>query len=83
MGDVIGVLNSKRASILGMEPKGSSQVVRAQAPLGEMANFASELRSVTGGRGSYQMRFSHYQELPAHLAQPVIAAAKQQKEQQA
>jgi elongation factor G len=83
MGDVIGVLNSKRASILGMEPKGSNQVVRAQAPLGEMANFASELRSVTGGRGSYQMRFSHYHELPAHLAQSVIAAAKQQKEQQA
>jgi elongation factor G len=83
MGDVIGVLNSKRASILGMEPKGSNQVVRAQAPLAEMANFASELRSLTGGRGSYQMRFSHYQELPSHLAPPVIAAAKQQKEQQA
>jgi elongation factor G len=48
-----------------------------------MANFASELRSITGGRGSYQMRFSHYQELPAHLAQLVIAGVKQQKEQQA
>ena len=83
MGDVIGVLNSKRASILGMEPRGHNQVVRAQAPLAEMANFASELRSITGGRGSYSMRPSHYQELPSHLAQAVIAAAKQEKERQA
>jgi elongation factor G len=80
MGDVIGMLNTKRASILGMEPKGSNQVVRAQVPLAEMSNLASELRSITGGRGSYSMRFSHYQELPAHLAQAVIAAAKQEKE---
>ena len=83
MGDVIGVLNSKRASILGMEPRGHNQVVRAQAPLAEMANFASELRSITGGRGSYSMRPSHYQELPSHLSQAVIAAAKQEKERQA
>ena len=58
-------------------------MVRAQAPLSEMANFASELRSITGGRGSYSMRPSHYQELPSHLAQAVIAAAKQEKERQA
>lgn len=81
MGDVIGVLNSKRGSILGMEPQGDSQVVRALVPLAEMANFASELRSVTGGRGSYSMRFSHYQEVPAHLAQSIIEAAKQEKRQ--
>jgi elongation factor G len=80
MGDVIGVLNTKRASILGMEPKGANQVVRAQVPLAEVTNLASELRSITGGRGSYSMRFSHYQELPAHLAPAVIAAAKQEKE---
>jgi len=81
MGDVIGVLNSKRASILGMEPRGSLQVVRATAPLAEMANFASELRSITGGRGSYGMRFSHYQEVPNHLAQAIVTAAKREKEQ--
>ncbi len=80
MGDVIGVLNSKRASILGMEPKGGSQVVRAQVPLAELTNLASELRSITGGRGSYTMRFSHYQELPPHLTAAVVAAAKQEKE---
>lgn len=82
MGDVIGALNSKRASILGMEPRGNSQVVRARAPLAEMANFASELRSLTGGRGTYGMQFSHYQEVPAHLAQAVVTAAQQEKEKQ-
>jgi elongation factor G len=82
MGDVIGVLNSKRASILGMEPRGSSQVVRASVPLAEMANFASELRSLTGGRGTYGMQFSHYQEVPAHLSQAIVTAAQQEKEKQ-
>jgi elongation factor G len=81
MGDAIGVLNTKRASILGMEPRGSMQVVRATVPLAEMANFASELRSITGGRGNYGMKFSHYQEVPNHLAQAVVAASKREKEQ--
>jgi elongation factor G len=81
MGDVIGALNSKRASILGMEPRGSSQVVRATVPLAEMANFASQLRSITGGRGTYSMQFSHYQEVPDHLAQAIVDAAKQGEEQ--
>jgi elongation factor G len=80
MGDVIGGLNSKRGSILGMEPQGDYQVVRALAPLAEMATYASELRSVTGGRGSYTMRFAHYQEVPAHLQQAVVEAAKKEKE---
>jgi elongation factor G len=81
MGDVIGALNGKRGTILGMEPQGDSQVVRALVPLSEMATYASELRSVTGGRGSYTMRFAHYQEVPPHLAQPVIEAAKQEKQE--
>ncbi len=80
MGDVISVLNTKRASILGMEPRGGSQVVRATAPLAEMANFASELRSITGGRGAYTMQFSHYQEVPAHLAPAIVEATKKEKE---
>jgi elongation factor G len=82
MGDVIGALNSKRANILGMEPRGASQVVRATVPLAEMANFGSELRSLTGGRGAYGMQFSHYQEVPAHLSQGIVEAAKAEKEQQ-
>jgi elongation factor G len=81
MGDVIGALNSKRGSVLGMEPKGSNQVVRALVPLGEMANYASELRSLTGGRGSYGMQFSHYQEVPGHLVGPIVEAAKKEKEE--
>ena len=82
MGDVIGVLNSKRAQILGMEPNGSLQAVRAQVPLVEMASYASELRSLTGGRGSYTMQHSHYQEVPPHLSQAVVDAAKHDKEQE-
>lgn len=79
MGDVIGGLNSKRGNILGMEPRADLQQVRALVPLAEMATYASELRSLTGGRGSYTMGFSHYQEVPAHLAQAIIQAAKQEK----
>ncbi len=82
MGDVIGALNSKRAQILGMEPKGNLQAVSAQVPLAEMASYGSELRSMTGGRGTYTMQFSHYQEVPPHLTQSIIDAAKQEKEQE-
>lgn len=81
MGDVIGMLNAKRGSILGMEPKGSMQVVRALVPIAEMAQYASELRSLTGGRGTYTMQFSHYQEVPPHLAQGIIEAARREREQ--
>ncbi len=81
MGDVIGALNAKRGSVLGMEPKGSNQLVRALVPLGEMASYASELRSLTGGRGSYTMRFSHYQELPGHLANVVVESVKRAREE--
>jgi elongation factor G len=80
MGDVIGALNSKRGSILGMEPQGDYQVVRALVPLAEMATYASELRSITGGRGNYTMRYAHYQEVPPHLQQAVVEAAKKEKE---
>jgi len=83
MGDVIGGLNGKRGNILGMEPKGSYQVVRALVPIAEMSNYSSELRSVTGGRGSYSMRFSHYQEVPPHLAQQIVDAAKEEKQREA
>ena len=80
MGDVIGALNSKRGNILGMEPQGDYQVVHALVPLAEMATYASELRSLTGGRGSYGMRFAHYQEVPSHLQQGIVEAAKKEKE---
>ncbi len=82
MGDVISELNSKRGRIAGMSAAGDrKQLVQAQVPLVEMYRFPIELRSITQGRGSYRMTFSHYQEVPQHAAQPLIAAF--QKEQQA
>jgi len=81
MGDIIGDLNSKRARILGMEPGGDgTSIVRAQVPMAEMLRYASDLRSITGGRGTFEMEFSRYDEVPAHIAERVIAEAKKQKE---
>ena len=81
MGDIIGDLNSKRARIQGMDPgPDGSSVVRAQVPMAEMLRYASDLRSITGGRGTFEIEFSHYDEVPAHIAERVIAEAKKQKE---
>jgi len=79
-GDVIGDLNGRRGRIVGMEPDGEVVSVRAQAPMAEMLTYESSLRSMTGGRGGYSMEFSHYEEVPAHLAEKVVAAAKAEKE---
>lgn len=80
MGDVIGDLNKKRGKILGMEPSGTMQVVKAIVPLGEMSRYAIDLRSITQGRGTFTMAFSHYEEVPAHIAQEIIAQAKKDRE---
>ncbi|MCL5047141.1 MAG: elongation factor G [Actinobacteria bacterium] len=82
MGDVIGDLNKKRGKILGMEPQGRNQVVKALAPLAEMFNYAIDLRSFTQGRGTYTMTFDHYEEVPAHEAQKIIAEAQKNKEKE-
>jgi len=76
VGDVIGDLNAKRGKILGVESKGKNQIVRAQVPLAEILRYAPELRSITGGRGTYSMEFSHYEEVPPHLAQKIIEESK-------
>ena len=78
MGDVMGDLNKKRGKILGMEPKDGNQIIRAQVPLSEMFKYAIDLRSITQGRGSFTMEFSHYEELPQQLAEQVIAARKKE-----
>jgi elongation factor G len=78
-GDVIGDLNSRRGKIVGMEPSGDTTQVRAQVPMAEMLNYEPHLRSMSGGRGSYSMEFSHYEELPGMLAEKVIAEAKKEK----
>jgi elongation factor G len=81
MGDIIGDLNSKRGRIQGMEPNGDgTTTVRAQVPMAEMLRYASDLRSLTGGRGTFEQTFSHYDEVPSHIAEKVTAEARKQKE---
>lgn len=79
MGDVIGDLNAKRGRILGLEPAGAFQVIRAQVPLAELSKYAIDLRSLTQGRGTFTMTFDHYEEVPARLAEEIAAQAKKNK----
>ena len=74
-GDVIGDLNGKRARVLGMTPEGAYTVIEAQAPLSEMRRYATDLRSLTQGQGTFTVEFSHYEPMPAHVAQRIIAEA--------
>jgi elongation factor G len=81
-GDIMGDLNAKRGKIMGMDPTGTGRTrIRAQAPQAEVARYAIDLRSMTGGRGTFTMRFSHYEEVPAHLAQKIIDEARREKEE--
>ena len=80
VGDVIGDLNSRRGRPLGMEPKGSMTEVKAEVPMAEMLSYAPDLRSITGGQGDYTMEFARYEEVPQHLAQKVIAQAREEAE---
>jgi elongation factor G len=80
VGDVIGDLNSRRGRPLGMEPVGSMTEVKAEVPMAEMLNYAPDLRSITGGQGEYTMEFARYEEVPGHLAQKVVDAARAEDE---
>jgi elongation factor G len=81
-GDIMGDLNSKRAKIQGIESAGAGkQRVKAQVPQAEVARYSIDLRSMTGGRAAFSMRFSHYEEVPSHLADKIIAAVQQEKEE--
>ena len=75
-GDLMGDLNGRRGRIAGMETRGGSTSIKAQVPMAEMLTYEQQLTSSTGGRGSYHMEFSHYEEVPAHLQGKVIAEAK-------
>jgi elongation factor G len=79
-GDVIGDINSRRGRVVGMEPDGEVVQVRAQVPMAEMLTYESTLRSMTGGRGAYSMEPSHYEEVPAHIAEKVVREAKAEKD---
>jgi len=75
-GDLMGHLSGRRGKISGSELRAGNVVVKAQVPLSEMLNYANELISMTQGRGSYSMEFSHYDFVPQELAEKVIAAHK-------
>ena len=80
MGDIMGDLNGRRGRVLGMESAGKYQQIKAHVPLAEFQTYAPDLRSMTGGRGIYSMGFSHYDEVPAQIAEKVIEELKQNQE---
>lgn len=81
MGDIMGDLNKKRGKIMGMEPiKGGKETINAEVPLGEMFKYATELRSMTQARGSFEMEFERYEEVPTAFSDKIIAEAKAKKE---
>ncbi len=77
MGDVIGDLNSRRGRVLGMDSKGGGQVIKALAPMAEILKYAPDLRSLTSGRGAFEVRFHHYDEVPAPIAEKVIKETRE------
>src|SRR5512137_309465 len=82
MGDIVGDLNSKRGRVLGIDAKGRNQAVKANVPLAEMLEFDPRLRSITGDRGDYSMEFSHYEEVPAHIQEKIVAESKPVEEEE-
>ncbi|MDP8234304.1 MAG: elongation factor G [Candidatus Saelkia tenebricola] len=82
MGQVSGDINSKRGRIAGVEAKGGMETVKVQVPLAEMFKYGSELRSITGGRGYYIMRFSHYEIVPQRIADKIIKEAQSDKKEE-
>ncbi len=80
VGDVIGDMNSRRGKVLGMDPQGGSQVVKAQVPMAEVLKYAPELRSMTSDRGLFTMEFSHYEEVPSHLMAKLLEELKKKEE---
>ena len=79
MGDVLGDLNTRRARVQGMEQEAGKSIVTAEAPLAEIMRYATDLRSITGGRGVYSIEFTRYDVVPTHIAQGIIAAAAKAK----
>ncbi|TAL26019.1 MAG: elongation factor G [Nitrospirae bacterium] len=83
LGAVIGDLNSKRGKVQGVESQARNQKIAALVPMSELLTYANQLHSLTSGRGLYSMEFSHYEEVPAHQAQKVIAEKAAQKKEKA
>jgi elongation factor G len=75
-GDITSDLNTKRGRVLGMNPGNGINVIQAQAPYAELVRYATDLRSITQGRGSFVMEFDHYEEVPAYISQKIVADKK-------
>ena len=80
MGDIMGDLNGRRGRVLGMDSAGKNQVINAQVPMAEFLTYAPDLRSMTGGRGIYTMKFSHYDEVPAQISEKIVEEIVKNKE---
>jgi len=80
-GDVVSDLNTKRAKIHGINPDGTTSVIEAEVPLAEVQRYASDLRSITQGRGAFELEFDHYGEVPSHIVQKVVADHKKALEE--
>ena len=80
MGDIMGDLNGRRGKVLGMDNAGKNQVIKANVPMSEFLTYAPDLRSMTGGRGIYTMEFSHYDEVPIHIAEKIVEEKNKEKE---
>ncbi|NMC77899.1 MAG: elongation factor G, partial [Chloroflexi bacterium] len=78
MGDILGDMNTRRARVQGMETDKGRSIISVQVPLAEMLRYTTQLRSLTGGRGIFNMEFSHYEVVPAHIAQEIIAARQKE-----
>ncbi|MFH0771479.1 MAG: elongation factor G [Candidatus Omnitrophota bacterium] len=76
LGQITGDINSRRGRIMGIEARGRQEYVKAMIPLAEMFKYATELRSMTGGRGSYSMKISHYEEVPSKVTQVIVSQSK-------
>jgi elongation factor G len=81
VGDIMGDISGRRGRVQSSEGRGSGQVIKAQVPMAEMLEYASALTSLTGGKGAFHMEFSHYEEVPAHLREKIIAEAQAERVQ--
>jgi elongation factor G len=73
VGDIMGDLNSRRGKVMGMDSDGKAEIINAQVPQSEILSYATDLTSMTGGLGSFTFEFSHYEEVPSHIADKIIA----------
>ncbi len=79
MGDVIGDLNGRRGRVLGMDTRGSNQIIKGQLPLAEILTYAPDLRSMTSGRGTFTYQISHYEEVPPAIAEKIVSESKKEE----